>query len=357
MSLGTGVVLFPLIPVLSWGLKFSRIGGGTPWRWQAPARVSRRPQHGWGWRSVWRCWWRPRACWRTRASSRPRCWSGCARWWCPRWARPAACACCPRMAQWLHRVGSAHADPGARASRSRCSPRTRSARTRGCPRSWSARASRYCCRRCSPEVRRLAVASSLKAVAERFPFRDLLILPLRVRGRVLGTLALGRGARLADLRRHRAAAAAGAGGSRGGGAGSGARLRGGAAGAQGRRGVRRAHPAHAAHHPGAVRGAHARGRGRRGAARGHGLAGRRPEHHRCGRPRIPRGWRSSAAATCPSACARTWSASRWTRPCLPRRCTAPAPLCSWRRRTPWWCASPPSCSARTWPPSPWPACR
>jgi signal transduction histidine kinase len=45
-----------------------------------------------------------------------------------------------------------------------------------------------------PEVLRRAVAPSMKEAAERFPFSDLLILPLRVRGRVVGTLAIARGA-------------------------------------------------------------------------------------------------------------------------------------------------------------------
>ena len=38
-----------------------------------------------------------------------------------------------------------------------------------------------------------AVAASFRAAAERFPFSDLLVLPMRARGRVLGTLAVARG--------------------------------------------------------------------------------------------------------------------------------------------------------------------
>jgi len=46
----------------------------------------------------------------------------------------------------------------------------------------------------SPEALRRIAASPLKEAAERFHFSDLMVLPLRVRGRVLGTLAIGRGA-------------------------------------------------------------------------------------------------------------------------------------------------------------------
>jgi PAS domain S-box-containing protein len=44
-----------------------------------------------------------------------------------------------------------------------------------------------------PEVLRRAVPPSYKAAAERFPFSDLLVLPLRARGRILGILAVARG--------------------------------------------------------------------------------------------------------------------------------------------------------------------
>ncbi len=43
------------------------------------------------------------------------------------------------------------------------------------------------------EVLRRAVAPAFRAAAERFPLSDLLVLPMRARGRVLGTLAVGRG--------------------------------------------------------------------------------------------------------------------------------------------------------------------
>jgi PAS domain S-box-containing protein len=45
----------------------------------------------------------------------------------------------------------------------------------------------------SPEVLRRAVAPALRGAAERFPFSDLLVLPLRARGRILGTLTIARG--------------------------------------------------------------------------------------------------------------------------------------------------------------------
>jgi len=93
---------------------------------------------------------------------------------------------------WLNPVGSAHADAASRelfqemVSGPQRADEGLSARV-------ILKAESLLLSAMSPEVLRRAVAPSLRAAAERFPFSDLLIVPMRARGRVLGTLAIARG--------------------------------------------------------------------------------------------------------------------------------------------------------------------
>jgi PAS domain S-box-containing protein len=95
--------------------------------------------------------------------------------------------------QWLHPVGSAHTDPTSReAFQALISGPQRA--DEGLSALVVRKGESLLLSALPPEVLRRAVAPSMKVAAERFPFSDLLVLPLRVRGRVLGTLAIARGA-------------------------------------------------------------------------------------------------------------------------------------------------------------------
>ncbi|HYH99017.1 GAF domain-containing protein, partial [Hyalangium sp.] len=93
---------------------------------------------------------------------------------------------------WLHPVGSAHADPSSRESfQSLVSGPQRA--DEGLSALVVRKGESLLLSALPPEVLRRAVAPSMRAAAERFPFSDLLVLPLRARGRILGTLAVARG--------------------------------------------------------------------------------------------------------------------------------------------------------------------
>ncbi len=93
---------------------------------------------------------------------------------------------------WLHPVGSAHADPSSRESfQSLVSGPQRA--DEGLSALVVRKGESLLLSALPPEVLKRAVAPSLRAAAERFPFSDLLVLPMRARGRVLGTLAIARG--------------------------------------------------------------------------------------------------------------------------------------------------------------------
>jgi len=94
--------------------------------------------------------------------------------------------------QWLHPVGSAHSDPSSRELfQALVSGPQRT--DEGLSALVVRKAESLLLSALPPEVLRRAVAPSLREAAERFPFSDLLIVPMRARGRVLGTLAIARG--------------------------------------------------------------------------------------------------------------------------------------------------------------------
>lgn len=94
--------------------------------------------------------------------------------------------------QWLQPVGSAHADPSSRELfHSLVSGPQRS--DEGLSALVLRKAESLLLSALPPEVLRRSVAPSLRTAAEHFPFSDLLVVPMRARGRVLGTLALARG--------------------------------------------------------------------------------------------------------------------------------------------------------------------
>jgi PAS domain S-box-containing protein len=93
---------------------------------------------------------------------------------------------------WLHPVGSAHADPASRESFQALVSGPQRA-DEGLSALVVRKGESLLLSALPPEVLKRAVAPSLRAAAERFPFSDLLVLPLRARGRILGTLAVARG--------------------------------------------------------------------------------------------------------------------------------------------------------------------
>ena len=94
--------------------------------------------------------------------------------------------------QWLHPVGSAHADPDSRESFQALVSGPQRA-DEGLSALVVRKGESLLLSALPPEVLKRAVAASFRAAAERFPFSDLLVLPMRARGRVLGTLAVARG--------------------------------------------------------------------------------------------------------------------------------------------------------------------
>jgi PAS domain S-box-containing protein len=94
---------------------------------------------------------------------------------------------------WLNQVGWAHADPALRESFQALTERPHRS-DEGLSALVIRKGEALLLSALTPEVLRRAVAPPLKEAAERFHFSDLFVLPLRVRGRVFGTLAIGRGA-------------------------------------------------------------------------------------------------------------------------------------------------------------------
>ncbi|WP_224368038.1 sensor histidine kinase [Hyalangium versicolor] len=94
--------------------------------------------------------------------------------------------------QWLNPVATAHSDPSSReAFKALTSEPQRT--DEGLSALVVKKGESLLLSALPPEVLRRAVAPSLKAAAERFPFSDLIVLPLRARGRIFGTLAVARG--------------------------------------------------------------------------------------------------------------------------------------------------------------------
>ncbi|WP_224240153.1 GAF domain-containing protein [Hyalangium gracile] len=94
--------------------------------------------------------------------------------------------------QWLNPVAMAHADPSSRdAFLAHTSDAQRA--DEGLSGIVMKKGESLLLSALPPEVLRRAVAPSLRAAAERFPFSDVLVLPLRARGRTLGTLTVARG--------------------------------------------------------------------------------------------------------------------------------------------------------------------
>jgi PAS domain S-box-containing protein len=94
--------------------------------------------------------------------------------------------------QWLNPVGSAHADPAYRESFQALTSGPQRA-SEGLEAIVVRKGEALLLSSMPPEVLRRAVAPSMEEAAEHLPFRDVMILPLRARGRVLGTLAMARG--------------------------------------------------------------------------------------------------------------------------------------------------------------------
>jgi PAS domain S-box-containing protein len=94
---------------------------------------------------------------------------------------------------WLNQVGWAHADPARRESFQALTGSPHRA-DEGLAAIVIRKGEALLLSSLSPEALRRAVAPPLKEAVERFHFSDLFILPLRVRGRVFGTLVIGRGA-------------------------------------------------------------------------------------------------------------------------------------------------------------------
>ncbi|HEX8704588.1 MAG TPA: GAF domain-containing protein [Myxococcaceae bacterium] len=95
---------------------------------------------------------------------------------------------------WLYRVGWAHADPSLSESFQALTESPQHADD-GLAALLLREGEALHLSALSPQALRMAVTSSLQEVARQFQFGDLLILPLRVRGRVVGTLSVGRGTR------------------------------------------------------------------------------------------------------------------------------------------------------------------
>jgi PAS domain S-box-containing protein len=93
---------------------------------------------------------------------------------------------------WLHPFGAAHADPSALPSFQAMTFGPQRA-DEGLSALVIRKGESLLLSSLPPEVLRRAVAPSFRAAAERFPSSDLLILPMRARGRILGTLTVGRG--------------------------------------------------------------------------------------------------------------------------------------------------------------------
>ncbi|MBN1207203.1 MAG: GAF domain-containing protein [Myxococcaceae bacterium] len=94
--------------------------------------------------------------------------------------------------QWLHPFGVAHADPAAQASFQAMTFGPQRA-DEGLSALVIRKGESLLLSALPPEVLRRAVAPTFRAAAERFPFSDLLVLPMRARGRILGTLTVARG--------------------------------------------------------------------------------------------------------------------------------------------------------------------
>jgi PAS domain S-box-containing protein len=94
--------------------------------------------------------------------------------------------------QWLHPVGAAHADPASQESFHVLASGPQRA-DEGLSALVVRKGESLLLSSLPPEVLKRVVAPSLRAAVERFPFSDLLVLPMRARGRVLGTLAIARG--------------------------------------------------------------------------------------------------------------------------------------------------------------------
>ncbi|MDY7226201.1 GAF domain-containing protein [Hyalangium rubrum] len=94
--------------------------------------------------------------------------------------------------EWLLPMGSAHVDPGSRESFQALMSGPQRA-DEGLSALVVRKGEALCLSSLSPEVLHRVAAPALKAVVEHFIIHDLLILPLRARGRVLGTLSVARG--------------------------------------------------------------------------------------------------------------------------------------------------------------------
>ncbi len=93
---------------------------------------------------------------------------------------------------WLNPMGTAHADPTAREIFQSLTAGPQRA-DEGLSALVVRKGESLLLSSLSPEVLRRAVAPTFRMAAERFPFSDLLVLPLRARGRILGTLTVARG--------------------------------------------------------------------------------------------------------------------------------------------------------------------
>ena len=93
---------------------------------------------------------------------------------------------------WLHPMATAHADPASREAFQSLNSGPQRA-DEGLSSVVMRKGESLLLSALPPEVLRRAVAPSFRIAAERFPFSDLLVLPLRARGRILGTLAVARG--------------------------------------------------------------------------------------------------------------------------------------------------------------------
>jgi PAS domain S-box-containing protein len=93
---------------------------------------------------------------------------------------------------WLHPMATAHADPTSREAFQSLNSGPQRA-DEGLSSVVMRKGESLLLSALPPEVLRRAVAPSFRTAAERFPFSDLLVLPLRARGRILGTLAVARG--------------------------------------------------------------------------------------------------------------------------------------------------------------------
>ncbi|MFL5348452.1 MAG: GAF domain-containing protein [Hyalangium sp.] len=93
---------------------------------------------------------------------------------------------------WLHPMGTAHADPTTRELFQSLTAGPQRA-DEGLSALVVRKGESLLLSSLPPEVLRRAVAPTFRMAAERFPFSDLLVLPLRARGRILGTLTVARG--------------------------------------------------------------------------------------------------------------------------------------------------------------------